>query len=199
MQFYISDTHFFHKNVTAEGKNFDGRPFQTLDEMHEEMLKRWNEKVNNGDKVFILGDMCWKENDEAIALVAKLKGEKILVKGNHDSCKDARYRQLFTEICDYKEITDNMNGVNHNLVLSHFPISAWNKMNKGSILLYGHVHSDSFDEWNFNEALRRANEYYSQRDGEKYQLIKAYNVGAMKDYMDFTPRTLKEIMDGCST
>lgn len=194
MNYYISDMHLFHANVTAEGANFDGRPFQTLDEMHAEMLKRWNEKVNNGDKVFILGDICWKENEDAIALVAKLRGDKIMVKGNHDRCKDARYRQLFTEICDYKELTDNMDGINHNLVLSHFPILAWNKMNKGSILLYGHVHSDSFDEWNFNEALKRANEYYSQRDGERYQLIRAYNVGAMKDYMNYTPRTLKEIM-----
>lgn len=27
MNYYISDMHFFHKNVTKEGNNFDKRPF----------------------------------------------------------------------------------------------------------------------------------------------------------------------------
>ena len=193
--YYISDVHGFHKNVTAEGTNFDGRPFKTLDEMHDEMLRRWNERITNSDTVFILGDMLWRVSDESIAWVAKMRGKKVLCRGNHELLKDHRYTQLFTEICDYKEITDNYNGINHNLVLSHFPIMAWNKMNKGSILLYGHVHNNSFDEQNFNEALNRANEYYKNRDGERYKLIKAFNVGCMKDYMDYTPRTLKEIID----
>ena len=194
--YFISDLHIEHKNVTAEGTNFDGRPFQTLEEMHEEIVQRWNARVHNNDDVWLLGDTAWKENETAIALIARLKGRKHAIKGNHCRFKDERYKQLFVEICDYKEITDNINGINHNLVLSHFPILAWNKMNKGSILLYGHVHDNSFDEQNFIEALKRANEYYEQRDGERYQLIRAFNVGAMKNYMDYTPRTLKEIIDG---
>ena len=35
MNYYISDLHLFHKNVTGEGSNFDNRPFKTLDEMHK--------------------------------------------------------------------------------------------------------------------------------------------------------------------
>lgn len=194
MNFYISDTHFFHRNVVAEGTNFDGRPFQTLDEMHEEMLKRWNERVTNGDKVFILGDMCWKENENAISLVAKLKGEKILIKGNHDSCKDARYKQLFTEICDYKEITDNFNGNNYRLILSHFPILCWNHQHREAIHLHGHTHT-SYDHEIFQHCIAEMNRWYKERDGERYKPFYAYNVGAMFDYMDYTPRTLKEIID----
>ena len=30
MNYYISDMHFFHKNVTKEGNNFDKRPFNSL-------------------------------------------------------------------------------------------------------------------------------------------------------------------------
>lgn len=34
MNYYISDLHLFHKNVTREGKDFDDRPFDNLEEMH---------------------------------------------------------------------------------------------------------------------------------------------------------------------
>ena len=48
MNYYISDLHFFHKNVTGEGSGFDGRPYATLEEMHRDMQTRWNRKITNG-------------------------------------------------------------------------------------------------------------------------------------------------------
>ena len=42
MNFYISDLHFFHRNVTSEGTNFDKRPFATMEEMHKTIKKNWN-------------------------------------------------------------------------------------------------------------------------------------------------------------
>ena len=45
-------------------------------------------------------------NEELIALVAQLKGRKVLIKGNHDDVSDMRYKNIFEEIYDYKEITD---------------------------------------------------------------------------------------------
>ena len=50
MKYYISDLHLFHENSIK----FDERPFGSLDEMHETIKKRWNSKITNGDKVFIL-------------------------------------------------------------------------------------------------------------------------------------------------
>lgn len=52
---YISDLHFFHKNVTAMGSNFDNRPFQDIEEMHEGIRKRWNQEVAPKDDVYVLG------------------------------------------------------------------------------------------------------------------------------------------------
>ena len=57
-----------------------------------------------------------------IAFVSTLKGHKVMVKGNHDDIKDLRYKQLFDEICDYKEISDTLDGRNEKLVLCHYPI-----------------------------------------------------------------------------
>lgn len=44
MNYYISDLHLFHKNVTREGKDFDDRPFDNLDEMHSTIKEKWNKK-----------------------------------------------------------------------------------------------------------------------------------------------------------
>ena len=107
MNYYISDMHFFHKNVTKEGNNFDNRPFNSLAEMHQYMKEKWNSKITNGDTVYILGDIAMRgTNEELIALVAQLKGRKVLIKGNHDDVSDMRYKNIFEEIYDYKEITD---------------------------------------------------------------------------------------------
>lgn len=107
MNYYISDLHLFHEAAIR----FDDRPFRDLEEMHTEIVKRWNEKVNNGDTVYILGDVSMRgKNENLIALVAILKGKKVLIRGNHDDVSDLRYRQLFSEVCDYKEIRDSIAG-----------------------------------------------------------------------------------------
>lgn len=91
MKYYISDLHLFHKNVTGEGNNFDNRPFDTLEEMHKYIKEKWNRKITNGDTVYILGDVALRGiNTKLIALVVKLKGNKILIKGNHDDVRDLR-------------------------------------------------------------------------------------------------------------
>ena len=72
-----------------------------------------------------------KDNEYLCSIILTLRGKKVLIKGNHDSFKDIRISQLFTEICDHKEIVDNFNGMNHTLVLSHYPILFWNGQHKG--------------------------------------------------------------------
>ena len=87
MNYYISDLHLFHEASIR----FDNRPFASLDGMHEAVVSRWNDKVNNGDTVYILGDMSMRgRKEDLISLVATLKGKKILVKGNHDDVSDYR-------------------------------------------------------------------------------------------------------------
>ena len=49
MKYYISDLHLFHENAIA----FDPRPFASLQEMHDTILKNWNDRVTNGDMVYI--------------------------------------------------------------------------------------------------------------------------------------------------
>ena len=49
MNYYISDLHFGHKNALK----FDNRPYFTLTEMKDDIIKRWNERVKKNDNVYI--------------------------------------------------------------------------------------------------------------------------------------------------
>lgn len=193
MNYYISDLHIGCMN------KYEGRTLEN----DKCLVANWNHKVNNNDTVYILGDIARigtnKDNEYACSVISRLKANKILIVGNHDikGLKDNRIKQLFTEICDYKEITDNFNGMNHNIVLSHYPILFWNGQHKRYIHLYGHLHN-SDEESVYKECLGKVNKYFIDREMKGYTdcpQAKAYNVGAMLDYMNYTPRTLKEIME----
>lgn len=196
MNYFIADLHLFNRNQTDEGKNHDGRPFATVEEMNQYILEHWNAKINNGDTVYILGDMAMRgKNEDLLSLVARLKGRKILLRGNHDDLSDYRYKQLFAEITDYREITESMDGNAYKLCLMHYPILMWNGQHRGSILLYGHTHC-TVEETFFQRCITELNEN-KKLEIQGGKRIRAINVGCMMPYMGYEPRTLKELLASC--
>lgn len=85
---FTSDTHFGHWNIVR----YCNRPFKSLDEMDETMIKRWNERVKKEDIVFFIGDFCFKgsgKRGEGIKTPSsywegRLNGKIIHLQGNHD-------------------------------------------------------------------------------------------------------------------
>ena len=196
MFYYTSDLHIGCKN------SFENRTLE-----HDQIIiDNWNKTVHNDDIVYILGDIgrvgSNKNNAYVASIISQLKGSKVLILGNHDrqGVKDTRISQLFTEITPYKEIIDNFNGMNHNLVLSHYPIYSWNGAYKGWIHLYGHTHNN-FDHFMFQESLQKLRDKVHELnvDAEMSNSPKfkqepyAYNVGCM--LWDYTPVTLKQILE----
>lgn len=179
-KFYIADWHYGHANIVG----FDNRPFFNIYEMNEALVSRWNSVVGSGDLVFILGDMFWIKSSDAIPILDSLNGQKFLVKGNHDRCKDNQFMKRFVKIDEYTEVDDN----GRNVVLCHYPIPCFKNHFYGWYHLYGHVHS-SF-EYNMMENAR----YQMEALYEKQ--CNMYNVGAMMPWMSYTPRTLDEIIEG---
>lgn len=193
MNYYISDLHIGCQN------KYENRTLE-----HDNLiLTNWNNIVHNNDTVYILGDIGKlggnKNNEYVCEIISKLKGKRILVVGNHDKkeLKDNRISQLFSEICDYKVVCDNYDGINTNVVLSHYPILFWENQHRGYVHLYGHLHNS--DEYKvYKECLKNVNDYFLDKELKGYKdcpQSQAYNVGCMLDYMNYTPRTLKEIIN----
>ena len=86
--------------------------------------------------------------------------------------------------------------MSHKLVLSHYPILFWNGQHKGWVHLYGHVHMS--DEWGaYKQSLNYVNDFFKDKTMKGYSDCPpsvAYNVGACLPYMNYQPRTLKEII-----
>jgi len=132
--FLTSDTHFGHAGVCHFTRN-DGvtklRPWTDPDEMDEEMVKRWNETVRPNDKVYHLGDVVI--NRKALKTLARLNGDKVLIRGNHDIFRDDEYREYFRELRAYHV----MNG----MILSHIPIHE-ESLGRFGVNIHGHLHAD---------------------------------------------------------
>jgi calcineurin-like phosphoesterase family protein len=85
---FTSDQHFYHTNVIR----YSGRPFKTVEEMNEEIIKRWNSVVKRGDFVFCLGDFSLALRPVEL-FTRRLNGHKILTPGNHDHVHPAHYKK----------------------------------------------------------------------------------------------------------
>ncbi len=132
--FLVSDTHFGHLGVCRFMRN-DGvtklRPWDTPEEMDEEMIRRWNDRVRPNDKVYHLGDVVI--NRRALPTLARLNGDKVLIRGNHDIFRDDEYREYFRELRAYHV----MNG----MILSHIPIHS-DSLGRFGTNIHGHTHAN---------------------------------------------------------
>ena len=129
----VSDTHFGHEKTCTVFKRADGsplRPFTSAEEMDDEMVRRWNERVRPNDKVYHLGDVVI--NRKALKTMARLNGDKVLIRGNHDIFRDDEYREYFRELRAYHVL----NG----MILSHIPVHEAS-LGRFGVNIHGHLHA----------------------------------------------------------
>lgn len=183
--FYIADTHFGHQNVIK----FDNRPFKDCADMEWKMITNWNEKVGKNDMVYILGDFCWRDRSP-LAIGGELNGRKFLVTGNHDKILSRETRGLggFVGQDNLIEIKDN----GRHVILCHYPLPFHRAAyNEDFWMLYGHVHGTR--EESYLSTLRKDIVESSNESGNAKGHF--MNVGCMMPWMDYTPRTLDEIIE----
>lgn len=146
--FFTSDLHLGHARVIELG----GRPYQTAEEMDEDLVARWNLRIRPGDTAFILGDVSFRSAAETAALLRQMNGSKVLVPGNHDSklLKSKEFLTCFTHVKNLLEIKvqdpDAHNG-RQRIVLLHFAMRVWHQNHRGAWHLYGHSHGNLEDDW----------------------------------------------------
>lgn len=126
--YFVSDTHFGHKNIIE----YCNRPFEDVNHMNEELIRRWNEVVQPNDDVWHLGDFCMGGTRPKDWL-PRLNGNVHLIRGNHDPHV---YDQGFASVQNYKEL--KIQG--KKICLLHYPMRSWNGSHRGSWHLFGHVH-----------------------------------------------------------
>jgi calcineurin-like phosphoesterase family protein len=107
------------------------RPWDSPEEMDEELVRRWNERVKPNDKIYHLGDVVI--NRRALPTIARLNGDKVLIRGNHDIFRDDEYRQYFRELRAYHV----MNG----MILSHIPVHE-DSLGRFGANIHGHLHAN---------------------------------------------------------
>ena len=143
MNFYISDLHFGHRNEI----DFDHRPFMDRDEMDHCLIKLWNGRVQDDDTVYIVGDLCYRNDHPAEWYLRQLRGHKFLILGNHDHpiLENPKALHYLEGVEKMMRIQDD----DQKICLCHFPIAEWNGYYKGVWHVYGHIHNRISDTSKF--------------------------------------------------
>lgn len=188
---FISDLHIGHENVLR----FDQRPFENMFQMENVIIDNWNKRVKKYDRTYILGDTIWSPKfKDWKEFLDKLNGQKVLIVGNHDA-KEQTLAKLKKEnvILDYKYM-DVITVGNKKVILSHSPQPFYFKQYSPNVVhLYGHVHLTADYDY-MKEIIKHQEERYS----ESISKMHCYNVGCMCPEIDYTPRTIDEIIENYS-
>lgn len=171
MIYFISDTHFNHKNIIE----YCNRPFKDIDEMNEAIINNWNNQVKDEDIVYHLGDVAISSESTLKDIIPRLTGKKYLIRGNHDTKSVS-----FFESCGFIVLKNAPIRLDeYKLILSHVPLPD-TMIPKGYINIHGHIH---------NKKLEEMEEY----DKRLYTPALHFNVSA--DVVNFTPISLNKILD----
>jgi len=145
-----SDSHYGHKNICRGVTSWrlpDGRipiektrDFDTIEQMNEAIVDGINSVVGQDDILIHLGDFSFGGFENIQKFRDRIICKEIhLILGNHDTHIENNkgdVQELFTSVNHYTRLLYK----NKTFVLSHFPISSWDSLNKGHIHLHGHVH-----------------------------------------------------------
>lgn len=145
--FVISDTHFRHGRIIK----YCNRPFHSVEEMNECLVRNWNAVVAPADTVYHLGDFGFGDLSE---FRSRLNGDIHLIQGNHDS---STTWNTFTFVSRQKHRLLNVGGLR--VLLIHYPIHQpeYQKIIPDcefDVCLYGHVHN------NHNGWIQLGNRWY---------------------------------------
>ena len=131
MIYYTADLHFGYAPILQAA----ARPFASVAEMDEALIRNWNDTVRPEDTVYIVGDLSYNGGKAPVQYLARLQGEKHLIRGNHDASIDdaERFYEYCESVTDFWELDD---GGRH-VILCHYPIIH----EKGGYMVHGHIHN----------------------------------------------------------
>lgn len=177
MIYFTSDLHLGHDQEFIWG----ARGFNSVTEMSEKIISRWNSRITKDDDVYILGDLVMG-GVENVELLKQLNGKIHIIYGNHDGPKK---REAYAELENVIECgwANMIKYKKYNFYLSHYPTITDNE-DIGEIVspkecvinLFGHTHQ--FDD------------FYDTNDGYNFRM---YHVGV--DSHDCFPVPIDEVIE----
>ena len=131
MFWFTADTHFNHDGIIE----YCNRPFRDIEHMNKILTLRWNERVADGDTIFVVGDFKFGAAKHFTDIRKELKGNVVLIRGNHD-------KNNGVPTC-IENIEINTHG--KRIFLTHKPEDALMVVERYDLALCGHVHQN----WKF--------------------------------------------------
>ena len=139
MLFFTADQHFGH-GPTDKSPGIIGhcnRPFANIEENDETIIANHNEIVTPQDCTIHNGDFCWHKKPEALALVKRLNGSHVFIKGSHDAWlqTSAKYQWRKNIKIELPE------GIRSQfIVVAHDAMRTWHRSHHGAWQCHGHSH-----------------------------------------------------------
>jgi calcineurin-like phosphoesterase family protein len=170
MIFFTSDQHFGHNNIIKYCK----RPFNNINHMHEEIIRKWNSKVSPDDCVYVLGDFSFDNNSNIIEQFAyKLNGKIFLLRGDHGKINFNIPRKLnivdpIIELVPTFPLTN----IKTTITLCHWCMRVWPKSHYNSWHLYGHSHGMLSPEGKSHDVGVDNNNFYPLSLDEIIEIMK---------------------------
>ena len=140
MIWFTSDHHFGHANIIK----FVNRPFESVEEMDEEMIRRWNEVVQESDTVYHLGDFTLGGSEVFWSYARKLNGNINIIPGGHDKRWLKGYDDKNPSVFPWLVMDDNIlpkrGDYKMSITMCHYPLLSWEQSHYGAPHLHGHTH-----------------------------------------------------------
>lgn len=148
MDYIISDTHFNHEKILYFDKSREVALQSlgitpTIDNMNAYLERTWNETVSVEDTVYFLGDLgMFRKKQDFVAQLARLNGQKVFFKGNHDHSDQikAALNAPETRVIAFEPTAKaiKINGVQ--VWLSHYAVD----LPYPILSIHGHIHEAEY-------------------------------------------------------
>jgi calcineurin-like phosphoesterase family protein len=132
--FITSDLHLGHANIIR----YCDRPYRDVNEMNEDLIRKWNNTVSKDDRVFFLGDFALGDREKTIRWGQRLNGRKVMIYGNHDHHSPQVYYDAgFEHVSKWPIVIQNTYLLSHAPFILRGDHDYWGPL----INIHGHIHN----------------------------------------------------------
>ena len=138
MVYVFSDPHFYSERIIQVAN----RPFHSVEEMNETIIKNYNMIVQKQDVCYWLGDIMYDASKEKVReILGRMHGRKYLIRGNHDM----NHSETWWRAAGFDKVFSHpIYDTENHAILSHEPLPEFGNV-PGIVNYHGHIHINGYD------------------------------------------------------